>query len=54
MTAFEVAREAADRHDQKVATTDDGARVLVDDGEYVLRESPTAWIATADIVEVTQ
>jgi len=44
MTAFENSREAVEAQAREEDVGDDGPGTLVQGGEYVIRESATAWI----------
>lgn len=53
MSAFELTREAADGHDRPTDTAD-GAEAVIQAGEFIIRESGSAWISTESAVEVIE
>jgi hypothetical protein len=53
MSAFELSRAAVDDQDGE-AGAEGGPDVVVQDGEYTIRESDSAWLSAENPVEVTQ
>jgi len=53
MSAFELTRQAADQQDRAIGV-EGGPDAVVQADEYIIRESGSAWISAANLVEVEE
>jgi hypothetical protein len=53
MSAFDLSREAAAGHDRPTDTAG-GAEAVIQAGEFIIRESGSAWISTESPAEVIE